>query len=421
MSRSRIGWALGVIAPWCLAAGLVGSFAADAGQDATFGASRAALVGLPVAVPADLIPASGAGYGGAFGMGGIAMRDSVRTASLVFGDPADFTAMPDEVEPRRDLKRQAAVFPTPDRSHRADPFVGLRPTFDSALRKPGSLASWRANELALSSSDYLAFDGFAPSEGNVPGPESVASFDSGMDGEGGATGQASSQSTSSAGSTGPTGSAPTLRSGSLAPRTYDGATPAVPRAVALGSNTPAPADAVPVEVVAVPMATRLAALPRPQKNASIVPKSDRPNFAALIDQDKAAREERCLAEAVYFEARSEPEEGQAAVAQVILNRVSSGLYPTSVCGVVYQNRHRHNACQFSFACEGKSLRITDQESWRTATRIAREVTDGKTYLADVGGSTHYHANYVKPRWARALKRMDKIGHHIFYELRPGQT
>jgi spore germination cell wall hydrolase CwlJ-like protein len=149
--------------------------------------------------------------------------------------------------------------------------------------------------------------------------------------------------------------------------------------------------------------------------------ADRPNYASLVDQGRGAAEEKCLAEAVYFEARSEPEAGQAAVAQVVLNRVQSGLYPPSICGVVYQNRHRHNACQFSFACEGKSLRVTEGDAWKNATRIAHEVLQGETYLADVGGSTHYHANYVKPRWARALKKMDVIGHHIFYTLRPGQT
>ena len=79
----------------------------------------------------------------------------------------------------------------------------------------------------------------------------------------------------------------------------------------------------------------------------------RPNYAALIDQDKSARENRCLAEAIYFEARGESEEGQAAVAQVVLNRVSSGLYPATICGVVYQNRWHYNACQFSFACDGQ--------------------------------------------------------------------
>ena len=143
-------------------------------------------------------------------------------------------------------------------------------------------------------------------------------------------------------------------------------------------------------------------------------------YAALIG-DQSAREKHCLAEAIYFEARGEPEEGQAAVAQVVLNRVSSGLYPSSICGVVFQNRSHYHACQFSFACEGRSLRITEPDAWATAKRIANEVTAGKTYLADVGAATHYHADYVRPYWAHRIKRMDVIGHHIFYKLRPGQT
>jgi len=105
----------------------------------------------------------------------------------------------------------------------------------------------------------------------------------------------------------------------------------------------------------------------------------------------------------------------------VLNRVKSGLYPSSVCGVVYQNRHRYLGCQFSFACEGKSLRITEAEPWRMAVRIAREVSEGRMFNADVGGSTHYHADYVRPSWAKRLKKMDTIGSHIFYKLRPGQT
>ena len=67
------------------------------------------------------------------------------------------------------------------------------------------------------------------------------------------------------------------------------------------------------------------------------------------------------------------------------------------------------------------MRTNETESWRTAQRIAKEVTEGVTYVEDVGGSTHYHANYVKPRWAKRLKKMDVIGSHIFYKLRPGQT
>ena len=139
------------------------------------------------------------------------------------------------------------------------------------------------------------------------------------------------------------------------------------------------------------------------------------NYLALIDVDHAAAEERCLDEAIYFEARGEPEAGQAAVAQVVLNRVESGRYPASICGVVYQNRHRHNACQFSFACQGKTLRIAEPVSWKTAVRIAREVLLGGDYSAEVGGSTHYLADYAHPRWARTLQRMDVIGHHIFYQ------
>jgi spore germination cell wall hydrolase CwlJ-like protein len=137
-------------------------------------------------------------------------------------------------------------------------------------------------------------------------------------------------------------------------------------------------------------------------------------YAGLIKSGDMAREQRCLAEAVYFEARSEPEKGRAAVAQVVLNRVKSGVYPTSVCGVVYQNRHRKLACQFTFACEGKSLRITEPASWQVAERIARDVYQGRIYLTEVAASTHYHADYVSPRWAKKLKKMDVIGRHIFY-------
>jgi len=145
------------------------------------------------------------------------------------------------------------------------------------------------------------------------------------------------------------------------------------------------------------------------------------NYLALIDVDHAAAEERCLDEAIYFEARGESEAGQAAVAQVVLNRVESGQYPASICGVVHQNRRRHNACQFSFACQGKTLRVAEPVSWTTAVRIAREVLLGGDYSAEVGGSTHYLADYAHPRWARTLQRMDVIGHHIFYQAAPAAT
>jgi spore germination cell wall hydrolase CwlJ-like protein len=209
--------------------------------------------------------------------------------------------------------------------------------------------------------------------------------------------------------------------------TGDGSTPAIPRAVALSSTTPAPADATPIEVAAAslmipgfasPMAVRPGAS-SPQAPAATG--ESQHHYTALIEPEAMDRERRCLAEAVYFEARSEPEAGQAAVAQVVLNRVKSGLYPTNVCGVVYQNRHRYMGCQFSFACEGKSLRIADGPSWQSATRIASAVIDGRTYLSEVGGATHYHADYVKPGWSRRLTKKDVIGRHIFYQLKRGQT
>ena len=284
------------------------------------------------------------------------------------------------------------------------------------------MARAQVSDVMFNKDDYLAYDGFAPSGGMVPGPDSVATFE--PFGETDLSG--TTQSTEGSGSPSQAGSVPTVRLHGT-PRSLDGSTPTTPRAVALASSTPAATDRGPVEIVELPAGARGASpVPRETPNMSLAlrtaPSGERPNYASLLtDPESAAREERCLAEAIYFESRSEPEEGQAAVAQVVLNRAQSGLYPTSICGVVYQNRHRRNACQFSFACEGKALRITEPGPWATATRIARDVLDGKTYVSDVGASTHYHANYVKPRWARALKKMDVIGSHIFYKLRPGQT
>jgi hypothetical protein len=134
-----------------------------------------------------------------------------------------------------------------------------------------------------------------------------------------------------------------------------------------------------------------------------------------------ARDLHCMATAIYFEARGETELGQRAVAQVILNRVNDHRYPDSVCDVIYQNRHWRNRCQFSFACDGKPERIRDQRSWALAMTVAEDAIVNDHYVDVVGGSTHYHATYVNPRWSRALRRIQRIGTHVFYKLRPGQT
>jgi hypothetical protein len=131
-----------------------------------------------------------------------------------------------------------------------------------------------------------------------------------------------------------------------------------------------------------------------------------------------AKAEKCLADAVYFEARGEPLRGQEAVAQVVMNRVFSGFYPDNVCGVVYQNANRHLACQFTFACEGKDLsRIDEPDMWEQAKRIAKDTLDGKTWLTDVGHATHYHAYWVHPSWVHEMKKMYKLGVHTFYRPR----
>jgi spore germination cell wall hydrolase CwlJ-like protein len=130
-----------------------------------------------------------------------------------------------------------------------------------------------------------------------------------------------------------------------------------------------------------------------------------------------AKAEKCLADAIYFESRGEPERGQIAVAQVVMNRVFSPFYPDSVCGVVYQNAHRHLACQFTFACEGKRLVVDEPDMWEQAKRIARDTLDGKLWLSEVGKSTHYHAYWVRPSWIREMKRNYKFGVHTFYRPR----
>lgn len=130
------------------------------------------------------------------------------------------------------------------------------------------------------------------------------------------------------------------------------------------------------------------------------------------------KEAECLAQAIYFEARGEPLDGQRAVARVILNRVDSAYYPDSVCGVVFQNEHMRDACQFSFACDGLPERIAEPRAYDKAKRIASDTlrcdSTCRQASGPVGRSTHYHADWVEPWWADKLQRTGKVGSHIFY-------
>lgn len=140
---------------------------------------------------------------------------------------------------------------------------------------------------------------------------------------------------------------------------------------------------------------------------------------ALPKATGSKKELRCLAEAIYFEARSEPRDGQIAVAQVVLNRLKNPTYPNSVCGVVYQNKGKKNACQFSFACDGIPERVTEAGPWAKAKKIAQQIVNGEVSIPEVDASTHYHANYVRPNWAPTMQRKKRIGKHIFYKTYRG--
>jgi spore germination cell wall hydrolase CwlJ-like protein len=187
----------------------------------------------------------------------------------------------------------------------------------------------------------------------------------------------------------------------------------------------APLIVLPDPDLKLPLPPVPAALPNAGENGeSIAPKGEvnaddqRTKTPAerlgLLDEKSRAKSEKCLAEAVYFEARGEAVRGQIAVAQVVMNRAFSGYYPTTVCGVVYQNKYRHLACQFTFACDNNQDVIREPDMWERARKISKAMLDGEIWLPEVGKSTHYHAYYVRPSWVGEMKKMYKFGVHTFY-------
>lgn len=409
---------MATIAPWALSVGLLVSFTASAGQNpdaasmpgSTILRAEPAFRSALEEGPSLLIAAS------AFRLPGLSLSSGVRQAHLSFDDPERRVVI-DPRRPREDMKRSVDSFPEVDRSAKGDQLPGLRPGLSN--RPAGELERvvFGDNQPGLISGGFsLETMGPAGVEGPQTGFEPYA-------GDEGLTDPALSDSS-------PVSLKPVItsaRQAELHLESIDGSTPFARGASAGSATTPAPnysvASLTPPSQQAVPVAAlAVARAPAPASgDLRSAPPGERQVYAGLIAPEQMAREQRCLAEAIYFEARSESNEGRAAVAQVVLNRVKSGLYPNSVCGVVYQNSNRYLACQFTFTCEGKSLRITEPAPWRDAVRIAREVYEGTTYLAEVGASTHYHAQYVRPYWAKKLKKMDTIGQHVFYKLRPGQT
>ena len=124
---------------------------------------------------------------------------------------------------------------------------------------------------------------------------------------------------------------------------------------------------------------------------------------------------RCMTQAVYYEAAVEPLQGRRAVAQVILNRMRHPAYPNSVCGVIYQGSDRQTGCQFSFTCDGSLLRAPAANRWHEAEGVARAALAGYVEPS-VGTATHYHADYVLPKWAFQLGKITQLGRHIFYRF-----
>ena len=121
----------------------------------------------------------------------------------------------------------------------------------------------------------------------------------------------------------------------------------------------------------------------------------------------------CMALNIFFEARSEPIQGQIAVAEVTLNRVASDDYPNTICEVVLQQNSQ--GCQFSWWCDGKSDSPKEHNSFQTSKSLARLMIDDGQYISVVGkDATHYHTDDIKPYWSDDMVKVEQVGKHIFY-------
>ena len=164
----------------------------------------------------------------------------------------------------------------------------------------------------------------------------------------------------------------------------------------------------------------LSMIPRARLKALISePESHTPAFSyseAWIDaQPRASGGEqwRCLSEALYFEARGETVKGQFAVAEVILNRVESERFPSSICGVIKQGTGRKYQCQFTYTCNGYKDVIGEPRAYERVSKVARAIMDGANNNL-TNGATHYHTTAVNPKWSRTYTRTARIGVHLFY-------
>src|SRR5437867_3474354 len=197
----------------------------------------------------------------------------------------------------------------------------------------------------------------------------------------------------------------------------------VAAAAIAGSASEVPAGAQAAPPAPPPLLIRQLAPDQALKVNAEIPVAIGPNPAAqpfVFKGDAGARRQalECLASAIYYEAGSQDDDGERAVAQVVLNRVRHPAFPASVCGVVYEGSTRQTGCQFTFTCDGSLYREPDAAGWRRAYGIAQAALAGSVY-APVGYATHYHANYVVPYWASTLAKNAVVGAHIFYRWAGG--
>lgn len=138
-------------------------------------------------------------------------------------------------------------------------------------------------------------------------------------------------------------------------------------------------------------------------------------FASIGALD-GARDLDCLTQAVYYEARGESPRGQAAVAQVVLNRVRHPAFPKTICAVVFQGAGLGKAdCQFSFVCDGSMRQPLDSEAWDKAQHVAARALSGAV-VAEIGNATHFHATRLGPQWGDGLVQVATVGLHVFYKF-----
>ncbi len=159
---------------------------------------------------------------------------------------------------------------------------------------------------------------------------------------------------------------------------------------------------------------------KPALTAAVLTSYAQDGFVPTVKRIKLADGEKlCLAQAIYHEARGESREGQLAVANVIINRAFSKKYPTTICGVVFQNAEKGRyKCQFTFACDGRSDIGRERTAWNRSIKLAEdafyEFQRGERPGVIPNSALFYHTTAVAPKWSHTFHRVAAIGSHVFY-------